>query len=602
MLNYFKHYLKSNNSVGKLALGLFFIIIAIIISSYYTIANKFYVLGLNPNKVIILTLSSLGFFFILAITVAYGFFKNRLLLAKGKLQNRIIIAFSLASALPTIIVAVFAFYLFNFGIQIWFDQKISKVLDQSIIVAQSYIAENTLQLKETALSTADDLNNMYYSLVHNQQFFAKILNAQVEMRSLSEAIVFQSATNTVIAQSSLSFSLAFSTIPIHLIQRADHNEIVYVPSDPTKIRVLIKLREYSDTYLLIGRLIDQKIIDHIDQANGAAQEYYQLKKDIFSMEIEFLLVFILIALILLFIAISLGVLFARQIVSPISRLVSATEKIQAGDLTVQIPEEDLRKDEIKSLTVAFNLMVKQINTQQKDLVIAQRALAWSDVARRVAHEIKNPLTPILLSTDRLLRKFGNEIADKEEFKKYIQMIEKHTNDIKKIVAEFVNFARLPAPSFVECELVEMMEDIVSSRRLIKDRIAYKLNYNEPKIDFICDITQINQIMINLLKNAEEALENINQKPIITVRLIKLDLEGGVIIEVEDNGPGFTRELINKATDAYVTTRMQGMGLGLAIVKKIAQDHFGKIELANVPNGGAVIRLIFNPKELKSKLK
>ncbi|CAF0735778.1 unnamed protein product [Didymodactylos carnosus] len=244
-------------------------------------------------------------------------------------------------------------------------------------------------------------------------------------------------------------------------------------------------------------------------------------------------------------------------------------------------------------------MVKQIDRQQRDLMIAQRALAWSDVARKVAHEIKNPLTPIHLASERLLRKFSNQVEDKTEFNKYIQMIISHTNDIKKIVSEFVNFARLPAPIFTNCDLVALVKNIVDSRKLINDKILYNFTTTDVYIDFICDTTQINQIMVNLLKNAEESIQMArSQRGIITTSISIL--QDQIIITVTDNGLGFPPNLINKATEAYITTRSKGSGLGLAIIKKIAQDHAGTLDLANRPEGGAVVIVTFNIEELKLK--
>jgi len=507
-------------------------------------------------------------------------------------------AFSIGAALPTIIVAVFSAYFFNFGIEAWFDKKISKVLDQSIHVGESYIAEHVLQIKETAISVSDDLSDMYYDLIHNAELFSRVLNAQAEMRSIDEAIVFQNDTNNILAQTKLSFSLSFLTIPSRLIERADRGEIVQINSDPTKIRILIKLRDYNDTYLLIGRLVDTKIIEHIDQANGAAADYFRLRDELASMQIKFSMVFIILSLILLLAAVVWGRHFAEKIVRPIRELVKAAEKVKNGDLSVEVPLEGLKKDEIKVLSSAFNRMVSQISRQQKDLVVAQRALAWSDVARRVAHEIKNPLTPIQLSAERLLKKFADEVSDKEMFVKYSKNILKNSNAIRSIVSEFVEFARLPAPSFTKCEIVSMINDLVESRKLINSSISYTFTPNINFLEFVCDIAQMNAAIVNLLLNSEEALEDSGAD-----KKIKVELEGqedSVKIIVIDNGPGFSDKLLELAKDPYVTTKLKGTGLGLAIVERIAQDHFGEMKIFNNAQGCGRIELTFSAKELKLK--
>ncbi|WP_253308526.1 MULTISPECIES: sensor histidine kinase NtrY-like [unclassified Rickettsia] len=611
MPNYFKpllqKYLHSQYLHSRTIIFILMIVATILAcATYYVMSVESRKGGLDPSKVIGFILVDLVIFLILGILLARKFFQS--FFTKGddqnvsKLQNRIIIAFSLVATVPTIIVSVFSAYFFNFGIQVWFDKKISAVLDQSIIVAESYIDEHKLQLKETVLSVAEDLSDMYYDLVHNPALFTKTLNTEAEMRSLDEAIVLNKSTNTIIANTFLSFSLSFATIPAHLIKKADLGEIVEVKSDPTKIRMLIKLKEYNDVYLLVGRLVDNKIIDHIDKTNGAAGEYYRLKNQVSGMQIKFSIIFIFIALLLLLVAISFGVMFTAKIVNPIKKLVNATDKVKDGDLTIQVSEDEVDKDEIGALYSAFNRMIKQLSRQQRDLVIAQRALAWSDVAKKVAHEIKNPLTPILLASERLLKKFSNDVKDKVEFENYLYMIIRHTNDIKKIVSEFVLFARLPAPSFAHCDLVLLIKEIVKSRKLINDKISYVFNSDVNSIDFVCDATQINQIMINLLKNAEESIESTKNATKGNISVAIASSSSIVTISMIDNGKGFPPELIGRAAEAYVTTRNKGMGVGLAIVKKIAQEHCATLDIANSKQGGAVINIEFNTEELKSKIK
>ncbi|MCX4084096.1 PAS domain-containing sensor histidine kinase [Rickettsia hoogstraalii] len=594
MLSYLKQNLRSYFSSRVL---IFTLAIAAIIFACAT----FYVISLeskNFSTIIGFLLVDLAIFLILGVLLTQKFFTQNGNNDSSKLQNRIVIAFSLVAAIPTIIVSVFSVYFFNLSVQAWFDKKISTVLDQSVIVAESYIAEHKLQLKETALAVAEDLSDMYYDLIHNPALFTKTLNTEAEMRSLDEAIVLNKSTNTIVANSYLSFSLSFATIPAHLIKKADLGEPVEVKSDPTKIRMLIKLKEYNDVYLLVGRLVDNKIIDHIDATNGAAAEYNSLKNEIDNIQIKFSIMFIFIALLLLFVAISFGVIFTAKIVKPIKKLVTATDKVKDGDLTVQVPENEVDKDEIGTLYAAFNRMIKQLSRQQRDLVIAQRAMAWSDVAKKVAHEIKNPLTPILLASERLLKKFSPEIKEKAEFENYLKMIIRHTNDIKNIVSEFVLFARLPAPKFTKSELVYLVKHIVEARKLLNDNILYKFESNVDQFDFMCDATQINQVMINLLKNAEESIEGRESGKIEVTIDAKDDFISVIVI---DNGKGFPPELIGKATESYVTTSSKGMGVGLAIVKRIVEEHCGILDIANREEEGAIIDIKFDLKELDLKV-
>lgn len=604
MLSDFINYLKCRSYNNKLILLLIFTVVSLLFLTYFAINKQDSVLGPDPSRIIGLILVDLVVVLILGFLIAKKFFQHNFYKdsdqKSSKLQNKIIIAFSLVAAIPTIIVSFFSAYFFNFGIQSWFDKKLLTVLEQSVIIGESYITEHTIQLKETALSVADDLSEIYYDLVHDPVLFNKTLNGEAELRSLDEAIVFQKSTSVILAQTPLSFALAFTIIPIHLFEKADRGERVEIKSDPTKIKILIKLREYNDAYLLVSRLIDSKVVDHIDKTNGAAAKYYNLKNQISSMQIKFAIIFILVALVLLLAAISWGAIFASQMVSPIRRLVRATEEVKDGDLTVQLSEENLSRDEIKILTTAFNRMIKQLNRQQKDLAIAQRALAWSDVARRVAHEINNPLTPIRLSAELLLRKFLNNVEDQAAFEKYINIIIRHTDDITKIVSEFVSFARLPLPIFNRIELVQLIKDMIDSRKMINDKITYEFFSNETEIDLVGDVDQINQVLINLIKNAEEHYDSSKLDYKIYVQLHHNS--EFVTFKIEDNGPGFSHDILSKATEAYVTNRSKGTGLGLAIVAKIIQDHCGTIRVYNKSEGGAVVEIIFEVKELNAKLK
>lgn len=518
----------------------------------------------------------------------------------SKLKKRIIMAFSIGSAVPTILVAIFSVYFLNFGVEAWFDKKISNILNQSVNVGESYIQEHKIQLKETAISVANDLESVYYDLVNNSEIFHQVINAQAHLRSFDEGIVFQKKSNIILAQTFFSFSLAFKSISPELIERANNGDVVEINSDDSKIRFLIKLQNTDDTFLLIGRLIDPQIIDHIDKTNGATAEYHLLKEHILATQIRFSLVFIFVGFVLLSSAILWGRKFSEKIVRPITELVRASEKVKNGDLSAQVPLETLKQDEIKILSSSFNRMVKQLDLQQKELIVAQRSLAWSDVARRVAHEIKNPLTPIQLSAERLSTKFINQIEDKESFNKYVNNILRHSKDIKDIVSEFVEFARLPQPTFTKCDIYSLIKDLIESRQLVNNSIHYLFESNTHQCYLVCDVSQINRVLVNLMLNAEEALESKVKGREISV---KIDCnKTQLIITVSDNGHGFSSSMLEQAKDAYVTTKSTGTGLGLSIVNRIVSDHFGEMHLTNNENAGGKITLIFDSTLLENQLK
>lgn len=597
MIKKLEKFINTLRRYNASTISIVILIPAAIISSaatYYHITDTSRLIGPDPGSIIKLVLLDLIILLALAILIARKIFKNLVYRVNdrlgGRMRNRVIVMFSLVAAIPTIVISIFSAYFFNFGLQSWFNQRLENMLHYSVNLSDAYIAEYTVQMKRTAISVAEDLGDMYYDFVHAPHLFSKVLNAQAELRYLDEAIIFQRGSNTILAQTSMSFALAFLNIPAPLLAQADMGEVVVIKSDPTRIRMLIKLREYNDTYLLIGRMIDQKLVDYSNKIRFAVDDYEKLNSNLTSLQIQFSMAFIVVAMLLLVIAIGGGMIFAGQIIVPIRRLLIATEKLQRGDLSVKVPEGP-KNDELSILSGAFNKMVQQLDRQQKDLLVAQRALAWSDVARMVAHEIKNPLTPIQLASSRLQQKFENEVSDKEAFNKYIQTILRHTKDIGNILNEFVNFAKMPSPNLIRTDLVTLLKDIVESRALLNDKIKYNFITNEKFLEFKCDPTQIHQVIINLLKNSEESIEHGNVEGSISVSLIKQDSH--IIIDVTDNGPGFPLNIINKATEPYFTTRVKGTGLGLAIVQKIVADHQGRITIGNKPDGGAAIKMIFD---------
>ncbi len=588
------HILFSNKKIINNFLFLFLAIAIVIISkTAYSYSNP------NYSTLDLITLILVD---LIVVLILFLFLIRKILLSvfkdykSSRIRARIILMFSIIAIIPTIIVSIFSVLILNFAMQNWFNSTISTSINQSVRVADLYIAEHKLQLRDTALSVAGDINELYFEVVHNPLILNNILNTQAEMRSVTEAIIFQRKTNTIMAQTPMSFALSFWKIPQQSFEKTNSGDVVEVLSDPGKIRMLVKLRNYEDAYLLIGRLIDEQIIHYVDKTNGAANEYQNIMNKLDSIQIKFALMFVLIAGLLLIATISIGAIFASKISNPIRKLVNATKLVQDGDFSVQIPTEQSQEDELTILTQAFNRMVRKINILQKDEALAQRAIAWTDVARRVAHEIKNPLTPITLSADRLSKKYSSEVSDPEEFKRYTSTIQRHTNDIKKIVTEFAEFARMPSPIFEKIEIISTLKELIESRKATHENIEYSFSHNIESFIFSCDITQLNQIFVNLFKNAEEALENlpINKKINTNLILTEEDLE----ISVTDNGKGFPPNLIDKVTEAYLTTRSKGSGLGLAIVKKIIQDHGGEIIISNSANGGGCVKLIFERRKFE----
>ncbi|MEM7269689.1 MAG: ATP-binding protein [Pseudomonadota bacterium] len=216
------------------------------------------------------------------------------------------------------------------------------------------------------------------------------------------------------------------------------------------------------------------------------------------------------------------------------------------------------------------------------LVSAQREAAWGDVARRIAHEIKNPLTPIQLSAERLKRKFGKLAGDeRENFDQYADVIVRQAADIRRMVDEFSRFARMPEPETAPTDLAKLTREAVLLQSAAREDIAYDLTGAEDVLMVDCDAGLISQALTNLLKNAAEAIDGrleTTPEPGGEIRVRLADVEGAIRLTIEDNGVGLPGAERSRLTEPYVTTRKKGTGLGLAIVKKIAEQHRGALTL------------------------
>lgn len=232
-----------------------------------------------------------------------------------------------------------------------------------------------------------------------------------------------------------------------------------------------------------------------------------------------------------------------------------------------------------------------------DQLLDQRRAAWSDVARRIAHEIKNPLTPIQLAAERLQRRYGSEIAsDPSTFERLTGTIVRQVGDLRRMVDEFSSFARMPKPLFKDEAVVEIGRQALFLHEVAHPDIVFALEAPEQSPSLVCDRRQLGQALTNVVKNAVEAIQQKREsgEPDDAGRVtMKIDeTAGSIAIEVTDTGVGLPPER-GRLTEPYMTTRVKGTGLGLAIVKKIVEEHFGRMEFHDAPGGGSSVRLIFD---------
>jgi nitrogen fixation/metabolism regulation signal transduction histidine kinase len=282
-------------------------------------------------------------------------------------------------------------------------------------------------------------------------------------------------------------------------------------------------------------------------------------------------------------ALAVGFLVSRRITRDVDALVEGAQAVSRGDWKYKVPVR--ASDELGELAQAFNAMTGQLRESKARLVQAERVAAWQEIARAIAHEIKNPLTPIQMSVETLRKTWSSRHPSFEEiFEESTRTVLEEVQRLKKIVGEFSEFARLPKPDRQPCSMDEIVGGALALYRG-SVRVVEELAGDLPPID--ADRDQLTQVVLNLLENARDAVALKGSEETVGRITVRTRMTGErVELEVEDNGPGFDPEIQDKLFTPYFTTKEAGTGLGLAIVHRIVTDHGGTIAAASNPGRGA----------------
>ena len=509
---------------------------------------------------------------------------------KGSLANRKYITFfSLFTLIPSILISVFSLFLFSFALEKYFDKKITVAVNNSYEIAKSYVEDVRNKIESDILLVSLDLNKSVNIFYENPKRFMNILNTQKLVREIDEIYLIDSNGNLII-----SSSLDNKYSPPD--QRA--LEMVFNQDKPLKIintpknssAAIIKLNQYVDTYLYVVKFLDQKISNYLKESEEALDFYYVVESQSSGIKYSFALIYIIVVALLLFLSITIAIRFSSRFFLSINNLISASEDIGKGKLDVKVPEIKTDK-ELEILIKNFNSMIDRLKTQQDKLLLTERHEAWENVARKLAHEIKNPLTPIQLTIDQLKSKYIEKLPEHEKSKydEYLKTIYKQIKQIENLVNEFSDFARMPKPILKKNNLYDLINSNISILKNINSNIVIKV-IGKNEIFINCDSEQINRVFFNLIKNSIESINEKSQKSddfkgIINIELFKNNDYIKVIII--DNGIGFPDKNIEDITKPYFTTKKNGTGLGLPIVNKIINDHNGQMSFLKNKDGAKV---------------
>ena len=545
----------------------------------------------NLQALLVIDLVLLILFFCLIIYETYKILRQR---KKGKLgsetTSRYILFFSTTTLLPSILIALFSLILFNVGLQKYFDKKIKGAINNSAKVANDYVEQTRDSIESDILLMVLDINNKSAMFYDNPKRFFNILASQRLLRKLDEVHLLDSSGN-IIMSNVISSSKIFIPPPEEAFELSLNGKPIRITdAKANRTSALVKLDNFIDTYLYIVKFMEPRLINYLKLTNEAVSFYYSVQENKTGIKITFALIYLLIVSLLLFLSIIISINFASRLTSPIVNLIGASEKISSGNLNAKVPLIETDK-EFQKLNENFNSMIVKLKKQQDKLLASERHAAWESVARKLAHEIKNPLTPIQLSIDRIREKYLNRDNDSEnKFSNYLNTITKQIKDIEHLVNEFSDFARMPKPKLKKINLSKVVSRSLSLLQLSEKDITFTFVGKDSNSYIKGDEEQINRVFMNLIKNSIESINEKKRENAVFKGKINVDIKQDsdyIYVEIEDNGVGFDEDNKKKMLTPYYTTKAKGTGLGLAIVTKIISDHNSTILFNSIKNGAKV---------------
>jgi len=654
---------------------------------------------------------------------------------KGRLHVQLVFLFSMIAAVPTLLVVIFASWLFQSGVEFWFSDSSRGLLENANKLAQGYYEQTQRDVAQNAIAMAFDLDDALSKMPIASLPFQAGVKDEVLRRNLDQVAIVQRGADG--RMQTLAFSAVANgannpgnnpgnrghqpAVALDDLRRLDAGATVVVNASADRIEAVTLIDRAARLYLYAARSSDLLQIAQGRRAENIVRAYQVLTQRARLLQLRFNVALFVLSLLVVGFMVWFALRLADRQVQPLYDLVAAARQVGSGNYALRVggTGAGAGTDEIGLLTRAFNRMTAQIERQTQALVganqqlderrafieavlesvtagvislnpqgavllmnssaqklllgpgtpppvgmplcdivpalaalvadgrsdgivqygkdndlltlavklsrdrgghvitfeditrqlIDQRQAAWSDVARRIAHEIKNPLTPIQLATERLSRRYRRQIVtDPELFEELTQTIIRQVGDLRKMVDEFSSFARLPKPVFRPEDPVDLTRQALFLQEVARGDIAFSFAAQGAIARIGCDRHQFGQAMTNVLKNATEAIDakskasQGNHRGRISVKMREVMNEsptehtpdhgaGLVEISVTDNGIGLPQDR-ERITEPYVTTRDKGTGLGLAIVKKIIEEHGGDMAFAPAEGGGTCVTMRF----------
>ena len=510
-----------------------------------------------------------------------------------KSNKKYITVFALFTLIPSVLISIFSLFLFSFALEKYFDKKVTTVVNNSYELAKNYVEEIRNKIQSDIVLIAFDTNKSKNFLNDNLNEYRRFLDTQKLIRGVDEIHIIN------IDKKLLFTSLKDDQPYVPPVDRAlalvldDDRPLKIINAPKNMSAAIMRLQNFDNRFLYVIKYLDQNISKYLTESQEAINFYYTVEEKSTGIKISFAIIYVIVVSVLLFVSISIAIRFSSRFFRSINNLINASVSIGEGKFDTKVPEVKTDKD-LEVLNKNFNLMIDRLRNQQEKLIINERHEAWSNLARKLAHEIKNPLTPIQLTIDRMKSKYSNQVNEneKENFDENLKIINNQIKQIGNLVNEFSDFARMPKPILKENNLIQIIEENIKLLNELDNSINISVKTNTKEVFLNSDKEQLARVFFNLIKNSIESIQqraendsNLEKKITIEVN----EENNHIIINLIDNGIGFGifAANIKDILNPYFTTKKNGTGLGLSIVSKIINDHNGKIEFIPLDEGAKI---------------
>ncbi len=514
-----------------------------------------------------------------------------------KSNKKYITYFSLFTLIPSILISIFSLFLFSFALEKYFDKKVTTVVNNSYELAKNYVEEVRNKIQSDIILIAFDTNKSANFLNENAKEYLRFLRTQKLIRNVDEIHIIDENKKLLYSTEKKEKYIPPVDKALKLVLE-DDRPLKIIDTKANISAAIMRLQSSKDRFIYVVKFLDKDISNYLAESQEAINFYYTVEDRSTGIKISFFIIYIIIVSLLLFISITIAIRFSSRFFRSINNLILASTEIGYGNLNTKVPEIKTDKD-MEVLNKNFNSMISRLKNQQEKLIINERYKAWGNLSRKLAHEIKNPLTPIQLTIDRIRTKYSGQITseDQQSFKENLKIINSQIKQIENLVNEFSDFARMPKPILKRNDLIKLLKENIKLLSEVNKSIEIDLNKKDEVILLECDKEQISRVFINLIKNSIESIEQKVEKNPDFKKKILIDISSNndhILISIEDNGVGFDKNNIKEILNPYYTTKKNGTGLGLSIVNKIINDHKGELEFIPINNGAKIqIKFYFN---------